>query len=224
MIKLLAALTMLIDHLGVILFPEIKVLRVVGRLAMPLFAYCIARGFYYSKQHGTLLHYCRNMVVLAMVSQVPFHMMQGHGFNIGFTWLFSLLLLMTATAPMEKRWHGYALCGAMLLVVAGLIETVAFDVDYGLCGVITPLLFYYLIHTGKENLINYVLVTIISWSVYVACSGSVASMAQIFSVASAFVLVISKKHDKVVRLPKWFFYGFYPVHIMVLLLIRQLLF
>ena len=49
MIKLLALLTMLIDHIGVILLKDIIIFRLIGRLAMPLYAYCIARGFYFSK-------------------------------------------------------------------------------------------------------------------------------------------------------------------------------
>ena len=37
-LKLLACTFMLVDHIGAILFPELSVLRAVGRLAMPLFA------------------------------------------------------------------------------------------------------------------------------------------------------------------------------------------
>lgn len=39
-IKILAALFMLIDHAGLILFPEIIILRYIGRLSFPLFAFC----------------------------------------------------------------------------------------------------------------------------------------------------------------------------------------
>ena len=48
MIKLLATLFMFIDHVGMILFPDIRDLRLIGRISMPLFAYCVARGFYYT--------------------------------------------------------------------------------------------------------------------------------------------------------------------------------
>ena len=39
MIKLIAALTMLTDHIGLVLFPDVLMLRLVGRLSMPLFAH-----------------------------------------------------------------------------------------------------------------------------------------------------------------------------------------
>ena len=44
MLKLIAMLTMLVDHIGLLFFPEIMAFRIVGRIAMPLFAYGIAQG------------------------------------------------------------------------------------------------------------------------------------------------------------------------------------
>lgn len=41
-LKLIAALTMLIDHIGVILLPNVAILRVIGRLAFPIYAFMIA--------------------------------------------------------------------------------------------------------------------------------------------------------------------------------------
>ena len=43
MLKLIAMLTMLVDHIGLLFFPEIMAFRIVGRIAMPLFAYGIAQ-------------------------------------------------------------------------------------------------------------------------------------------------------------------------------------
>lgn len=58
MIKFIGVLTMLIEHIGAILLPEYRILRVIGRVLMPFFAYCIARGFYYSEKkerHSNIL-------------------------------------------------------------------------------------------------------------------------------------------------------------------------
>lgn len=51
-LKLIAAVSMLIDHAGLLLFPEQDWMRLVGRLAMPIFAYCIAEGFLYTRSRG----------------------------------------------------------------------------------------------------------------------------------------------------------------------------
>ena len=48
-IKILACILMAIDHIGFHLFPDLIILRIIGRLSMPLFAFFIAEGCYYTK-------------------------------------------------------------------------------------------------------------------------------------------------------------------------------
>ena len=48
-LKILACVFMFIDHLGVIIFPDVYILRAVGRLAMPIFAWMLAEGCFYTK-------------------------------------------------------------------------------------------------------------------------------------------------------------------------------
>ena len=220
MVKLIAVLTMLVDHFGIIFFPDVHVYRIIGRLSMPLFAYCIARGFYFSRQHGTVSRYCRNMAILSIVSQAPYYLMCGEGFNIGFTWLFSLLLLVIATTSRFKVATKVLLFSSVSAVLVALELTGWFSVDYGIGGILTPLLFYLLINKKLESFINYAIAILCGWGVFVLSSGSVTSLAQIFSVGSAAVLPLAKRYDGNIKLPKWFFYGFYPVHIMILLIIR----
>ena len=93
MIKLIAAVCMVVDHIGYIFFPEQLFWRLIGRISMPLFAYSIARGYEYSRQKNSMPRYIKRMVVFTAVSQVPYYLMAGDGWNIGLTWLFSLLLL-----------------------------------------------------------------------------------------------------------------------------------
>ena len=48
-LKLLGVVTMTVDHIGYILCPDLVLLRILGRLAYPIFAYLIAEGCTYSK-------------------------------------------------------------------------------------------------------------------------------------------------------------------------------
>ena len=99
MIKLIAAITMIIDHAGIILFPDFKILRTIGRIAMPLYGYCIARGFYYSElKNTTIKKYARNIAIFAVISQIPYSYVtlkyvNKFYLNIGFVWLFSIIIL-----------------------------------------------------------------------------------------------------------------------------------
>ena len=48
-LKIIGCILMIVDHVGCILFPRIMFFRIVGRLAMPIFAFLIAEGCYYTK-------------------------------------------------------------------------------------------------------------------------------------------------------------------------------
>jgi len=48
-LKIIAMLAMLIDHVGMIIFPGIMALRYIGRIALPIFAYMIAEGCHYTR-------------------------------------------------------------------------------------------------------------------------------------------------------------------------------
>ncbi len=48
-LKILACIFMCVDHIGVVLYPNIEIFRIIGRLALPIFAYLIAEGCTYTK-------------------------------------------------------------------------------------------------------------------------------------------------------------------------------
>ncbi len=45
MLKIIAMVSMVFDHVGDMFFPELEWLRMIGRLAMPIFSFCIAEGY-----------------------------------------------------------------------------------------------------------------------------------------------------------------------------------
>ncbi|WP_291632823.1 TraX family protein [Clostridium sp.] len=69
MLKIIAILLMLIDHIGAALFPKVIVLRMIGRLSFPIFAYLIAIG--YSKTNS-FSKYLYRLMIFAVISQIPF--------------------------------------------------------------------------------------------------------------------------------------------------------
>ena len=55
---------MVVDHIGVIFFPDVLIWRQIGRLSMPIFAYLIAESCYYT--HSPLIYLCRLLACLAV--------------------------------------------------------------------------------------------------------------------------------------------------------------
>ena len=66
MIKILAAVLMVIDHIGVVLGHEDSILRILGRISMPLFAFMIAEGAKYTKNKAKYLGLIGGLVVIAL--------------------------------------------------------------------------------------------------------------------------------------------------------------
>ena len=65
LLKLVAMLAMLCDHAGKILFPQYHVMRIIGRFAFPVYAYCLAVGCVYTRNP---LKYLKRLVLAALIS------------------------------------------------------------------------------------------------------------------------------------------------------------
>ena len=146
MLKVIACLTMLIDHVGYTFFPQHLWLRAIGRIAFPLFAWYVARGFARTRNRG---RYLSRLVVWGLLSQLPFALLfHGASFarpasflegtNVLFTFAFALGGLWLIEACRGRHWSlqalswaGYAAFG----MAAELART-----DYGFYGVLMVLL------------------------------------------------------------------------------------
>jgi len=64
-LKWIAIITMTIDHIGAILFPEFEVLRVIGRLSFPLFAYLLILGM---ENTRNIRNYFTRLFIFALIN------------------------------------------------------------------------------------------------------------------------------------------------------------
>ena len=133
MIKILACLFMLIDHIGIIFFPQEVVLRMIGRLSMPLYAYCIARGIRYT--HDIKKYFLR-VLLIACVSQVPYMLMVREiKFNICFVWVLSIALIWVYNSLKSPVFR-------FLIVIAIILACKLIPLDYGLYGLAYVVMLY----------------------------------------------------------------------------------
>lgn len=208
MIKLIAAVCMVVDHIGYIFFPEQLFWRLIGRISMPLFAYSIARGYEYSRQKNSMPRYIKRMVVFTAVSQVPYYLMAGDGWNIGLTWLFSLLLLFSIDREDRSRFV------KGIEIIAILAAASLLNIDYGVYGVLMPLAM------RQRKYYNMFLSVVVLWAFYTLMNG-IAGLIQIASCAAVPILYAIVPQDSRIRLPKYFYYVFYPAHILILVMLKQ---
>lgn len=68
-LKLIALTTMFIDHIGAVFFPQVTLLRVIGRISFPLYAFLIAEGCRYTRNRG---RYALGLGAFALISELPY--------------------------------------------------------------------------------------------------------------------------------------------------------
>ena len=71
-IKLIAIITMTIDHIGYVFFPNIIILRIIGRIAFPLYVYSMMIGYFKTK---SLSKYIVRLLLIGIISQIPYSLL-----------------------------------------------------------------------------------------------------------------------------------------------------
>ena len=100
-LKLIAAFAMLLDHAGILLFPRVRMLRILGRLAYPIFAYMIAQGCHYTRNK---LRYFLMVFGLGAVCQLVYYFASGDTYlNILLTFSLSILLIYVGQALYRQQ-------------------------------------------------------------------------------------------------------------------------
>ena len=100
-LKILALIAMTIDHIGYYLYPGQEWMRIVGRLAFPIFAYMIAEGARYTKNRKK---YLGMMFGLGLICQIVYFFAMASLFQcIMITFTFSIILIYALDYAMERK-------------------------------------------------------------------------------------------------------------------------
>ena len=216
-LKIIAMVSMLIDHMGYILFPQYRWMRYVGRLAFPIFAFMIAEGCAHTRNRGK---YLLRMAAFAAVVQVALYVTLGSLKQCCFV-TFSLSILTIYAVDTYRKNKGFfstVLAGltlAALVYVCVLLpyRLTGFKVEYGILGVLLPVVIYMV--PGKEGKV------VAAAAMLVAMSGNWGSF-QWFGLLALPLLALYNGNRGKARM-KYLFYIFYPAHLVILYGISYLL-
>lgn len=231
LLKLLALVFMLIDHIGARVFTGIPELRIIGRMAFPLYAWCLVVG---SVKTSSPARYVLRMLLMAVISQPLYMMGLQHTYqelNILFTLTVALIAIFGIRQKflLSQIWAP-ALCYLLL----GYIQ-----VDYGWKG-LTFILILYLARESRGGLIaaylayalfwgtsSTAVVSIFGWKLpFLTWDGLKQPLSAFFKLQgmvwlSLPLIVIPMKSG--LKMPKWLGYALYPLHLVVLIILRLLL-
>lgn len=145
-LHILAMALMFCDHLWATIVPGNNWLTCIGRLAFPIFAFLLVEGYFHT---GSIKKYTLRLLLFALLSEIPFNLMYISGpiypFHQNVIW--TLLIGLGMIHLNEKvRCKGKILLTLLtavgtILLGAGL-GLLSFA-DYGSAGVLTILLFYF---------------------------------------------------------------------------------
>lgn len=211
-LKIIAMVTMLIDHVGYYLVPPgtsvYLAMRIIGRIAFPIFAYYVATGY---KRTSDINRYMGRMFVFALITQVPFYFFS-HGqfyLNVMFTFFMALLML--------RLYERKNLLWVLMIFLADVL-----NMDYGAYGLFIILIFYLFSENRKKTFLLLLALSLVydtlrvleygnfHWSLYI----------QSLCVMAVPVIYYNFKH---IRINKYVSYLFYPVHIALIVLIEKFL-
>lgn len=221
-LKLIAIVAMLVDHIGSAFFPEAAWMRCIGRIAFPIFCYCLTVGLLYTKNFKS---YLTRLGIFALVSQ-PFYVLAFNqdnfwaeltSMNIFFTLFVSLLAM---RGIQTRRWWLFGVCVLVLMF---------FNFDYNITGVILMLIFYFCRNKPWLGAVLYAL----NYLPALLAGGDPASpftlmlgnyaLDGVFCSVLAIPLIFLAMPKLRLNIPKWFFYGFYPGHLAVIAAIQFML-
>ena len=218
-LKIIAMLTMLMDHVGVYLYPSVEWLRIVGRISLPIFAYMIAEGCRYTRHR---LRYFLQIAIIAVGCQLVYYFAMGSLYQ-GILVTFSLsILVIYSVENFLKKKDAFSCVLALLSISVTIFLTVFapsawrntdFAVDYGIGGVALPVLIYFAPSKWWKLLATAAGIVILAGWLMPRQWWALLSL--------PFLALYNGERGKLKM--KYFFYIFYPAHLVALYLIGMLM-
>ena len=205
-LKMIAIITMVIDHVGYILFPENMTFRAIGRIAFPIFCFLIVEGFHHTRSHT---NYLIRLCVFALLSEIPFDLaffgtVMDWGHQNGCITLALGLASIFCLEEMNTK-KIYAIPFVLIFAASYLVHC-----DYGIGGVLLICMFYLTRETPWMRMILTALILYIFFGAF-----------ELYGlIAMVFITFYNGKRGPQAKM---LFYWFYPVHLLVLYAIAHYL-
>ena len=231
-LKIIALVFMFIDHAGKMCFPNIPEMRMLGRIAFPIYAWCMIVGFHYTR---SVPKYLLRILITGLVSQPLYMLALNHTWKQRNIFLTLFLGLCALWGIREKKYLSQIWAPAAAMAAAILVGA-----DYGWRGVLLFIMLY-AVQESRPGIaavmVSYFLFWGSSYSITKSLFGLPINMDALPAVLSQplsaflrmetyallalpFILIPFKKD---LKLPRWVGYALYPAHLAALYALEQIM-
>lgn len=230
MLRTIAVVLMLSDHIWATAMSFGNWMTYIGRLAFPIFAFQIAEGFVHT---SNFKKYALRLLGFAVVTEIPFNLFYSSRWfnpyhqNVLFTLLLGLLAIYVIDNARKNKTAKNIALSVLWLALICLASVIGF-VDYGFLGMLTVVMFYLLRDfpfAWIAQLVGMVLINIVFFEGQVFPVEFFGKMVEIPSQGFAVLSLIpiwlyGGKKGRSSKVMQYGFYAFYPVHMLILYLIK----
>lgn len=223
-LKIIACITMFIDHLKYIIPGQPLFMAAIGRLAFPIFSFQLVEGYSHTKN---VKKYLLRLLIFALIAQIPYSMyFQTTTLNTLFTLFLGILGIYVYEYFKSNKFIGFTFI-LSLMTLAEIIQT-----DYTYYGVGIIFIFHILKDKKILKTIAFSLFTILFFIIYTKAYLLGTNILQVLTNTGFMTLLLctiagiipcllynEKQGPKI----KYIFYLFYPLHIILLLIFDWLL-
>jgi hypothetical protein len=218
LLKIIAIVTMVTDHVGRVLYPDLLFLQVIGRLSFPLFAYLVVLGVESTKKPGK---YMITLLSFAIISQIPYYLAFGIQPFDRLNILFSLFLSAVTIYFYNKR---------SVLAFVPLLLSIILMTEGSYYVVLTAVGMKLLKDAPKLGILALVVLNL-QFLFFPDIENQIQILA-LFAVPLVFLHIknwlrkeiLIPEHSLAYSVRKYFFYVFYPLHLALLFSIKLFFF
>ena len=210
-LKIIAVVTMFIDHIGYAIFGKFSFFNYIGRIAFPIFAFQISEGYTHTKN---LKKYFLRLFIFAIVSQIPF-MIFSKIFSNDFTLNIFFTLLLGLISIFIYNKCKYKIIGIISVILIGFLANLT-HCDYGFYGIAIIFLFYIFKNNVVKSSTAFIIVTTIKYLIPMIKYNFYNVYTYLLICTLIPIIFISLYNGKKGKDTKYFLYLFYPIHLLLI--------
>ena len=230
-LKIIALVFMFIDHTGKMLLPSVPEMRMLGRIAFPVYVWCMIVGFHYTR---SVPKYLLRILIVGLVSQPLYVIAMNHSWRDPNVFLTLFLGLCAVWGIREKKYLSHLWAPAIALMAA-----IVAGADYGWRGVLLFILLY-AVQDSRPGIAAVMVAYFMFWGTSYSLTKSIFGLSidltvlpgflssllspflrmEAYALLSLPLILIRFKKD--LKIPRWVGYALYPAHLAVLYALEQI--